>query len=111
MIEKLKLEKEISHRRITGTICLISTVNSVIVDSEILKQVFVCFSDTLFSKSVLLPHWSCTLLLTYHVDTLNRDTSTGPNLVGVLGSGWTLGFCVEMVAAWEAGQASQGERL
>lgn len=111
MIEKFKLAKEISYRGITGTIYLISTVNSIIVDSEILKQIFVCFSDILFSKSGLLPHWSCTLLLTYHMDMLKRNTSTGTNLVGVFGSGWALGSCVERMPAWEAGQASQGGRF
>lgn len=45
------------------------------------------------------------------MNTLKRDTSTGTNLGGVFESGGALGSCVEMMPAWEAGQASQGGRL
>lgn len=78
---------------------------------EILKWIFLCFSRILLSEFVLLPHLSYIHLLTNHMDMLKRDTNTGKSLVGLFGSGWALGSCVEMVPAWEAGQASQGRRL
>lgn len=61
---------------------------------------------------MFLPRWPYThLLAPYHMDMLERDTSTGINLLGIFGSGWALESCVEMMPAWEAGQASQGGRL
>lgn len=44
---------------------------------EILKWIFACFSDILLSKSVFLPLWLYThILISYHVDMLERGTST-----------------------------------